>query len=154
LVELLGRLSPESAYQRFLTALAVPPPAWILDALLPDGAQGGAVLALCGHAAVGHGVWRQLGPTPVAEIGVVVSDRLQRKGVGSDIVEMLISDLSARGMRCIHVLTSGTNRAVIRMISEHAPTASRRDERGTATFRFPTEVYASKSGRPKPSEGA
>jgi predicted acetyltransferase len=113
--------------------------------LLPESAHGRAVLALCGGAAIGHGVWRQLGATSVAEIGVVVTHSHQRKGVGSDIVELLISDLRAHGMRHVEVFTGGDNRAVHRMLSARVPTAMRHHDRGTMTFRFPTEAYRCKS---------
>src|SRR6478736_7839586 len=79
---LLRGLSAESAYRRFQTALGPEPGAAILDALLPEDLQGGAVLAHVGGSLVGHGVWRRAGATPVAEIGVIVADAHQGRGIG------------------------------------------------------------------------
>jgi acetyltransferase len=136
--DLLRGLSAESAYHRFQTGLGPDPRAAILDALLPDEQQGGAVLAHVERRLVGHGVWRHLGATPVAEIALVVADLHQKTGIGTALAAALLDDLATRGVQRVEVYTSACNRAVIRMVTRYAPGAARDHDGTTVTYRFPT----------------
>src|SRR6478609_3950589 len=75
--EFVSRLSPESAYSRFLTGLSGKPSARLLAALLPERPAGGALLGFLGDELVGHALWARLADS-VAEIAIVVADRHQR----------------------------------------------------------------------------
>lgn len=134
---LLRGLSPESAYRRFQTALGPGPTAAMLDALLPEGPRGGAVLAHAGTALVGHGVWHRAGTTPVAEIGVVVADDRQRQGIGTALAEVLMADLAARGIEQLEVFATATNEAVSRMVGLRAPDARREYDGATVSYHLP-----------------
>jgi ribosomal protein S18 acetylase RimI-like enzyme len=133
---LLRALSPDSAYRRFQTALGPDPSPRMLDALLPAGPQGGAVLALAGPWVVGHGVWQRAAQESVAEIGVVVADSQQRRGIGSALADALLADLALRGMTEVEVYATATNEAVSRMVAASAPAALRERDGGTVTYRF------------------
>ena len=135
---LLRGLSPESAYRRFQTALGSGPTAAMLDALLPEGPHGGAVLAHAGSALVGHGVWHRAGATSVAEIGVVVADDRQRAGdrhrPGRDV---LLADLAARGDRAgSRSSPPRPTRPSSRMVAATAPDALREYDGATVSYRF------------------
>lgn len=142
---LLRGLSAESAYRRFQTALGPEPGKAILDALLPEDLQGGAVLAHVGETLVGHGVWRRAGAAPVAEIGVIVADAHQGRGIGTALAEALLSDLAARGVEQVEVFASATNRAVLAMVARHAPDADRERDGATVTYRFPSRAGAART---------
>lgn len=142
---LLRGLSAESAYRRFQTALPPEPGAAILDALLPEDLQGGAVLAHDGGSLVGHGVWRRAGTTPVAEIGLIVADTHQGRGIGTALARALLADLAARGVERVEVFASATNRAVVAMVTRHAPDADREREGATVTYRFPARAGAART---------
>ena len=137
---LLRGLSPDSAYRRFQTALGPEPSPAMLDALLPTGPHGGAVLAHAGPFVIGHGVWQRAGATSVAEIGVVVADSQQRRGIGSALAETLLADLAARGMDAVEVYASATNEAVSRMVAASAPAALRERDGATITYRFAVDT--------------
>jgi acetyltransferase len=143
--DLLRGLSAESAYRRFQTGLGPDPGAAILDALLPEGLEGRAVVAHVGPSLVGHGVWRRAGATPVAEIGLVVADAHQGQGIGTALAEALLDDVAARGLERIEVFASATNQAVIRMVTRHAPDATLELDGATVTYRFPTEVNVTRT---------
>ena len=142
LAALLRGLSPDSAYRRFQTALGPGPSAAVLDALLPTGPHGGALLAHAGPFVIGHGVWQRAGATSVAEIGVVVADSQQRRGIGSALAEALLADLAARGMDGVEIYASATNEAVSRMVAASAPEARRERDGGTITYRFAVQPAA------------
>ena len=143
LAGLLCGLSAESAYRRFQTGLGPRPRPSVLDALLPSGPCGGAVLAYAGAALVGHGVWRRVGGQPVAEIGLVVADAHQGRGVGTALAEALIADVTAHGIERVEVFATATNEPVARMVARRAPDAVRERDGATVTYEFlvqPTAV--------------
>jgi len=137
LADLLRGLSAESAYRRFQTGLGPDPSAAILDALLPEDLQGNAVLAHVGRSLVGHGVWRRAGAPDEAEVALVVTDAHQGQGIGTALCEALLTDLAARGIKRVEVFADATNRAVIRMVTRHAPDAACELDGATVTYRFP-----------------
>ena len=140
LADLLGGLSMESSYRRFQAALGPTPRASVLAALLPEGPRGGAMLAYDGPDLVGHGVWRRAGTAPVAEIGLVVADSHQGRGVGTALTEALIADLTARGVERVEVFATATNEAVARMVARRAPDAVRERDGATVTYSFPVQA--------------
>jgi GNAT superfamily N-acetyltransferase len=142
---LLRGLSAESAYRRFQTGLGPEPAAGILDALLPEGLQGGALLAHVERSLVGHGVWRRVGATPVAEIGLVVADAHQGQGIGTGLAHALIADLAGRGVERVEVFASATNRAVSAMVHRHAPDAAHERDGSTVTYHFPARVGSART---------
>jgi len=133
---LLSGLSPESAYARFQTAPGPGPSPAILDALLPDGMRGGALLAWDGDRLVGHGVWVRLGPSRAAEVAVVVTDSHQRQGIGTGLADRLIAAAGARGVERIEVFSETGNRAVSRMVARRAPDAERARDGATVSYSF------------------
>jgi len=137
LVDFLTRLSPTSSYQRFFTGLTGAPSQTLLAALLPDRPAGGALLAFLDGELVGHGLWVRLRDPSVAEIAIVVSDRHQRRGIGTALVRAVSDDLVAHGVDDIEVFSSTANRAVVRMVSRAAPDAQRHLDGSTMTWNFP-----------------
>lgn len=136
LQRLLSGLSPESAYSRFQTALGSGPPRALVDALLPDGVCGEAVLAWDGDVLVAHGVWVRLGPSQAAEVALVVTDSHQRQGIGTVLAERLIAAAGARGIDRIEVFSESRNRAVARMVARRAPDAERERDGVTVSYSF------------------
>jgi GNAT superfamily N-acetyltransferase len=137
LAELISGLSPESSYARFLTGWSGTPPDSYLTALLPGPPQGGALLAFLDGELVGHGLWVRLADPSVAEMAVVVSDRHQRRGIGTALARAVVEDLVAHGVDDVEVFSTSTNRAVARMVARAAPGASRTLDGPTTTYAFP-----------------
>ncbi|MDF1604410.1 GNAT family N-acetyltransferase [Nocardioides sp. YIM 152315] len=141
---LLRGLSAESSYRRFQTGIGPEPGAAVLTALLPDRLRGGAVLAYAGRLVVGHGVWVRAGAAPVAEIGLVVADAHQGRGIGTAMARALMGDLAARGVERVEVFASATNEAVVRMVTRQAPDAVRELDGATVTYSFPAPSSVSR----------
>jgi acetyltransferase len=136
LAAFLTRLSPDSAYLRFLTGLAGPPSSRLLSALLPERPAGGALLGFLGQELVGHGLWVRLADPAHAEIALVVADHHQRRGIGMALAQAVVDDLAAHGVTDIEVFSSAGNTAVARMIARRAPDARRELDGATATYTF------------------
>jgi len=135
--EFLSRLSPESAYSRFLTGLSGVPSRKLLAALLPDRPRGGALLGFLDGELVGHGLWVRLADPSVAEIAIVVGDHHQRRGIGTALARAVTDDLVAHGVADVEVFSITDNRAVARMVGRAAPDARRELDGATMTWTFP-----------------
>ena len=61
--------------------------------------------------------------TPVADIGVVVNDAWQGRGVGSALMRALITGAQARGVTKLEMDVLDSNRQVLAMVTGHWPTA-------------------------------
>ncbi len=143
LSEFVSGLSPTSAYQRFLTGVGGEPSARLLSALLPPPSSGGALVAFIDGELVGHGLWARLpAPSSAAEVAFVVSDRHQRRGIGTALMRAVTEDVVGHGVADIEVFSSTDNRAVARMVTRAAPDARRELDGPTTTWRFPARSRA------------
>ena len=133
----LHALSPDSAYQRFLTGFAGSYPPSLIDALLPSEPRGGALLGFVGRELVGHALWVRLDDPRSAEVAVVVADRHQRQGIGTALTYALTTELVTSGIERVQVVSSPANRAVAAMVARHASDAVRELDGPTLTYSFP-----------------
>ena len=88
-----------------------------------------ALVATAGGVIIGHAMAadRPGGPAGrVTEIGVVVTDTCQGRGVGSALVRALVSRAEARGVTTLTMEVLPDNREVLAMISGHWPAARTR----------------------------
>jgi len=117
-------LSVQTRYLRFFAALEVSPA--MLRILAGDGGAD-VVVATGDGAVVGHGMATyQVSPegASVMEIGVVVADAWQGRGVGSALVRALIAAARNRGASILTMDVLPGNRKVLGMIASHWPAAS------------------------------
>ena len=134
LTALLCGLSEDSAYQRFQTAIGPHPSRAVVDAMLPDGVRGIALLGFEGRTLVAHGMWVRVGAA--AEVALLVADGHQRQGIGSELAAALLADLAARGIDQVEVFTGAGNRAVPRMLARQAPGAERTLDGSSVSYTF------------------
>ena len=112
----LEGMSGASRYQRFLTAIPVRVPAAILAMMSAvDGRQHVAWLAsVDGHpAAVARYI--QVG-SGVAEIAIEVADAYQRRGIGSVLLDAVLTVGDTHGVRRLIAVVHPGNRACVRML--------------------------------------
>jgi GNAT superfamily N-acetyltransferase len=133
---MLRQLSPDSSYSRFQSAVGPDPAPAVLDALLPEGLQGGTVLGWDGEALVAHGIWVRLGPTSAAEVALVVADSHQRRGLGTTLAERVVEAAGARGVRRIEMFTGSGNTAIARMVDRLGTHVEKRRDGPTVTYSF------------------
>jgi GNAT superfamily N-acetyltransferase len=117
-------LSAQTRYLRFFAALTITPS--MLRVL--SGADNADAVVATGHGAIiGHGIAAdRRGPsgTTSTEIGVVVADAWQGRGVGSALVRALISAAQARGAAIVAMEVLPGNQRVLAMLANHWPAAS------------------------------
>jgi GNAT superfamily N-acetyltransferase len=121
-------LSVESRYLRFFAP--VRPTGSLLRLLSGGPANVDAVVAVSGGVIVGHAMASdQTGPADpagarVTDVGIVVADAWQRRGVGTALMRALITRAQARGVTLLAMDVLPGNRKVIAMITGHWPDAA------------------------------
>lgn len=136
LATLLRSLSAESSFLRFMTGLGEPKPS-LLRGLLNTGPRRGAVLAVVGlDEVVGHACW-SVDATDVADVGVVVADAWQHRGIGRQLTEAAVARSAAAGAAALHLDVHPLNRRVLSILSGRTPAGSRRFDDGLVAFDVP-----------------
>jgi ribosomal protein S18 acetylase RimI-like enzyme len=115
-------LSVESRYLRFFAP--VTPAHGLLDLLAGRPANIDAIVAVADGVIVGHAMAADLGSGRAADIGVVVADAWQRRGVGAALMRALIARAQARGVTSLAMDVLPGNRRVLAMILAHWPDAA------------------------------
>jgi GNAT superfamily N-acetyltransferase len=121
-------LSVESRYLRFFAP--VRPTHSLLHLLSGGPANVDAVVAVVDGVIVGHAMAAdQTEPADpcgarVADVGIVVADAWQRRGVGVALMRALITRAQARGVTSLVIDVLPGNRRVIAMITGHWPDAA------------------------------
>jgi GNAT superfamily N-acetyltransferase len=123
--EFLGGLSLRSRYLRFFTGAAPGSPS-LLGVLTGNRDNIDAVVATEHGMIIGHAMAADMadpGGAHVAEIGVVVADARQGRGVGSALVRAVIDRAQSRGATTVAMEVLAENRQVLTMITKHWPIA-------------------------------
>lgn len=156
--DFLDGLSLRARYLRFFTGALSTGPA-MLRVLAGGGDHIDAVVAVDNGMIVGHAMASDTtgpGGGPVTEIGVVVTDACQGRGIGSALVRTLAARARARGITTATMDVLAENRRVLRMIADHWP-AARYDQSGTcvtihARLPQPSARRPRRPGEERPSE--
>jgi acetyltransferase len=126
--DFFAALSVESRHRRFFAP--VRPSHGLLDLLSGVPANVDAIVAVADGAIVGHAMAADL-PERVypcagrtADVGLVVADAWQRRGVGALLMRALIARAQARGVMALVMDVLPGNRRVLAMILGHWPDAA------------------------------
>jgi ribosomal protein S18 acetylase RimI-like enzyme len=114
LAGLLAGLSPASLFQRFMAGVGLPN-LQLVRGLLRDEARRGALLAVeqAGRReAVGHACW-SVSPAGVVDIGVVVSDAAQGRGIGTALFLLAVEAGRTAGAASVHLDVHPENRRLV-----------------------------------------
>jgi GNAT superfamily N-acetyltransferase len=132
--DFFAALSVESRYLRFFAP--VTPSCGLLDLMAGKPAHVDAIIAVANGVIVGHamaadrpapgeaGTPGRPGGPRVTDIGVVVADAWQRRGVGAALMRTLIGRAQARGVTALAMDVLPGNRRVLAMIAGHWPEAA------------------------------
>jgi acetyltransferase len=150
----LTGLSSRTRYLRFFAP--VTPGAVMLGLLSGGSGQADAVVAVRDGAIIGHamavdraGPGDSGDPRPrVTDIGVVVADAWQGKGVGSALMRALIIRARARGVTSAIMDVLHGNQQVIAMIAAHWPAAPVTRSPDCTTISCPLAPLASVAPHP------
>jgi GNAT superfamily N-acetyltransferase len=125
LSDFFAELSVESRYLRFFAPVT---PAYGLLHLLAGGpANVDAIVAVVNGVIVGHAMAADGPEDPcgirATDVGVVVADAWQRRGVGAELMRTLVIRAQARGVTSLAMDVLPGNRRVLAMIIGHWPDA-------------------------------
>jgi GNAT superfamily N-acetyltransferase len=130
LTDFFTGLSVETRYLRFFGPVT-PTPA-LLDLLCGEPAGVHAVVAVADGAIVGHALaadrlvpeaGQEPGQGRTTDIGVVVADTWQGRGVGSALMRAVVGQAQARGVASLAMDVLHINRKMLGMILRHWPAA-------------------------------
>jgi GNAT superfamily N-acetyltransferase len=134
LTEMLAGLSVTSSYLRFFTGLRRPSPR-LVDRLLRRDATHGAWLAMIGDSPVGHVMWAIA--DEAVELGVVVTDAWQQRGIGRWLIQAALAEAAVAGATAVHLDVHVDNRRVVGMLRRSLPDALVTREAEMLTYRAP-----------------
>jgi RimJ/RimL family protein N-acetyltransferase len=121
--EFVCGLSPRSQHFRFFATVA-PPSTGLMRAL--SGATGSADILLVTDgqgAVIGHGMAADQGWS--TDIGVVVADRWQQRGIGTLLLSALVDRAAGRGIRTLVLDVLPANERMLGIIARRWPAAPR-----------------------------
>lgn len=163
--DFLAGLSLRTRYLRFFAGVVPATPAMLrrltggattAGAPAPGGpAPGGgehvdALLATEGDMIIGHAMatdTREPSGARVTEIGVVVADARQGRGVGSALTHTLASRAQARGATVLLMDVLAENRTMLTMITSHFPAARHHRSGPYVTIHVPLPRYEEEQPR-------
>ena len=146
----IAGLSVRARFFRFFTPASPPTPA-VLRGLCGGGRTTDVLVATADGTVIGHAMAADsTGPDggQVTDIGLVVADRWQHRGVGSDLFGRVIARAAARGVRGLEMDVLPENRTMLAMISRRWADASYEYDGGSVIVRVPLA-----DGAPAPEGG-
>jgi GNAT superfamily N-acetyltransferase len=121
LADLLNGLSPGTAFYRFMGGLGGASPA-LVRTLLRTGPRRGVLLAVeasdageAGERVVGHACW-SVDDAHSADLGVLVADDAQGRGVGGALFAAAAEAAAGVGARTVHLDVHPDNRRVVAIL--------------------------------------
>ena len=120
LQDLVAGLSLESGYRRFFVGVGAPSARLVAGMLRRDATHGAWVCA-DGDRLVGHAMWGV--DDGAVELGVVVADDWQRRGIGRSLTAAAAAEARGRGLADARLHVHAGNRSLARGLSTGATTA-------------------------------
>jgi acyl-CoA synthetase (NDP forming)/GNAT superfamily N-acetyltransferase len=135
------KMSPENLYLRFFSMSSVAArqaAGRICREPAPDHA---ALLAVLDGGVVGYGIYERLGAgSPCAEVAMAVTDDMHNRGVGTLLLEHLVSLAGSRGVRTFIAQTLGGNALMLKVFADAGLPAQRALADGVYELTFPLPV--------------
>jgi acetyltransferase len=135
LTTLYDRLSPQTAYQRFFTVMRRLPPDWAHILANVDYDRRMAIVAVGpGNALIGVARYAHDEKLQEAEIAVVVEDRWQSRGLGTQLLIELIGYAEGKGISQFRAHVLADNLRMLKLIQRVATVRDRKLESGVVSF--------------------
>ena len=136
--EFLGGLTLDSAYRRFFTGIGSPPTATLVRRLVEvDPDRRAVVLAVAGTEVVGLADTTVVDDGAAVELGVVLADRWQRRGLGWPLCAAALAPALARGIPVLRAHTLPDNARVAKILRRRWPDGAPRFDDGTLIWELP-----------------
>jgi RimJ/RimL family protein N-acetyltransferase len=136
--EFLSGLSLDSAYRRFFTGIGSPPSGALVRRLVEaDPDRRTVVLAIAGAEVVGVADTTLVDNGRAVELGVVLADRWQRRGLGWQLCAAALVPALIRGVPVLRAHTLPDNARVAKMLRRRWPDGTPRFADGTLVWELP-----------------
>jgi RimJ/RimL family protein N-acetyltransferase len=134
----LAGLSLDSAYRRFFTGIGPSPSAALVSRLIDAEPQRRSVLlAVAGAQVVGVADTTLVDGGRAVELGVVVADHWQRRGLGWPLCAAALVPALERGVPVLRAHTLPDNARVARILRRQWPEGRPRFDDGTLVWELP-----------------
>jgi acetyltransferase len=134
--DMFERLSPDSRYRRFLSPAASFDVA-LRNVLDLDYVQRDAIVAVADDEIIGLAESRAFRREPSdVEIAVTIADAYHRRGLGRELLDLVIGRARRHGARTVHASVLAENRPMIELLAKLAPGAHKELDRGVVDFAF------------------
>ena len=134
----LESLSDDSRWLRYHSPAPIIR-SWMVDAVArADHDSREALLAIVDGEIVGLAEWGRVHPDDAtADVGVVVDERLRRRGIARELMRHLAASGRARGIETFTASVLSVNRPTIAMVQDVAPQRTLRFDGPTVTVEIP-----------------
>ena len=140
LVDLYGRLSQNTAYQRFFTVMKRLPPDWAHFFANVDYRRRMAVVAEREHEGrvelIGVGRYEASDEEAAAEVAFVVQDGWQGRGLGAILLDDITRAGEARGIRRFRAYVLADNHRMLELLTRATDVLERKLEDGVVSIVF------------------
>jgi acyl-CoA synthetase (NDP forming)/RimJ/RimL family protein N-acetyltransferase len=136
-----AQMSPSNIYLRFFSLSPASAEREAARVTRPPDADHYALLAWLGDELVGVASYEPAGQPGVAEIAFSVTDHMHGRGVGTLLLDHLVSNARLRGLRAFTAETLADNVAMLQVFADAGLAAKRQMSDGVVetTFRLPTD---------------
>lgn len=140
LVDLYGRLSHHTAYQRFFTVMKRLPPDWAHFFANVDYRKRLAIVAEREHEGrlelIGVGRYEPADEEDTAEVAFVVQDGWQGRGLGAILLDDITRAGEARGIRRFRAYVLADNHRMLELLTRFTEVLDRQMEDGVVSIVF------------------
>jgi GNAT superfamily N-acetyltransferase len=134
---MFDRLSPDSRYRRFLSP-SVSFDVALRNVLDLDYEQRDAIVTSLHGEIIGLAECRAFRRSPAdVEVAVIVDDAFHRRGIGSELLDIVIARAVGHGATKMHASVLAENRPMLEMLNKIAPRAHKELDRGVVDLIFP-----------------
>ena len=134
LVEMSRHLSPQSVYQRFFTALPELTPGMARYLSNVNSTNRLALVAEDYSGLIGVGRYERTADPEVVELGLVILDEWQNRGLGRILLRAVLRAAEANGISHFRADVLAENWRMLRLLATEAQISERKTEAGVTTL--------------------
>jgi RimJ/RimL family protein N-acetyltransferase len=134
LVDVFKHLSPQSVYQRFFTAMPELTPGMARYLANVNYTNRMALVAEANGELVGVGRYERTDDPGLVELGLVVVDEWQGRGLGRILLREIVKAAADRGIRRFRAEVLSENRRMLRLLAEECVIEHRKTEAAITTL--------------------
>ena len=134
LIEIFKHLSPQTVYQRFFQALPELSPGMARHLADAHFANRMALVAEAGGIAIGVGRYERTDDPAVADLGLVVLDDWQDRGLGRILLKEILKLGKSNGISRFRADVLAENRRMLRLLAQESEVLERKTEAGVASM--------------------